>query len=97
MCDTDLITIRIWGEEKFGRSDPWIIEGTEKRPYDHWLLCAPDLPWEPDPQRENPRDRDRLFGVYERTLRALGKPYTIIAGDRDHRWRKAIATVQPIG
>ena len=102
LCDTDLITIRIWGEERFGRSDPWIVERTEQRPYDHWLLCAPDIPWEHDPQRENPHDRDRLFGVYERTLRTLDKPYTIIAGDRGRRVRKAIAAIaaltdRPVG
>lgn len=80
ICDTDLITIRIWGEEKFGRSDPWIIEQTESRPYDLWLLCRPDIPWEFDPQRENPHDRDRLFAVYEEMLRTLGKRYAIIEG-----------------
>lgn len=93
LCDTDLITLRIWGEEKFGRSDPWIVERTEQRPYDHWLLCAPDIPWEFDPQRENPHDRERLFAVYEHILSALDKPYTIISGDRDHRLRSAIATI----
>ena len=51
VCDTDLITIRIWSEEKFGRCHPWILEQSEKRHYDHWLLCMPDIPWEPDPQR----------------------------------------------
>jgi nicotinamide riboside kinase len=79
-CDTDLITIRIWGEEKFGRSDPWITEQTRTRPYDLWLLCAPDIPWVYDPQRENPHDRDRLFVVYEQLLRTLGKPYAVIRG-----------------
>ncbi|MEO8588205.1 MAG: ATP-binding protein [Flavobacteriales bacterium] len=90
VCDTDLITIRIWSEEKYGRCDPWIIQQTEERPYDLWLLCSPEMPWEPDPLRENPHDRDRLFDVYERTLRTLTKPYAVMRGDRDHRVRSAM-------
>ena len=93
ICDTDLITIRIWGEEKYGRSDPWIVQQTEHRPYDLWLLCRPDIPWVFDPQRENPHDRARLFAVYEKTLRALGKPYVIIEGARQERLEQAVASL----
>jgi NadR type nicotinamide-nucleotide adenylyltransferase len=92
-CDTDLITIRIWGEEKFGRSDPWIVRQTEERPYDLWLLCTPEMPWEPDPLRENPYDRDRLFAVYERTLRRLRKPYAVMVGDREARLQAAVEAI----
>ncbi|HEY0976728.1 MAG TPA: ATP-binding protein [Flavobacteriales bacterium] len=93
VCDTDLITIRIWGEEKYGRSDPWIIRNTEQRPYDLWLLCAPDMPWEYDPLRENPHDRDRLFEVYERTLIALRKPYVVMRGSPATRMQEAVQQV----
>lgn len=97
ICDTDLITIRIWGEEKYGRSDPWIVQQTGQRPYALWLLCAPDMPWEPDPLRENPNDRDRLFDVYERTLRALGKPYVIMRGAHAERMRDAVRAIDALG
>ncbi len=97
VCDTDLITIRIWGEEKYGRSDPWIVQQTVDRQYDLWLLCRPDIPWVYDPQRENPYDRDRLFAAYETTLKALGKPYVIIEGGREERLRQAVAAVGRLG
>ncbi len=93
ICDTDMITIRIWSEEKFGGCDARLIALTENRHYDHWLLCRPDFPWEPDPLRENPHDRDRLFVVYEKMLNELGKPYTIIEGDRAQRMRQAKAII----
>lgn len=96
-CDTDLITIRIWGEEKYGRSDPWIAQQTEQRPYDLWFLCAPDMPWEPDPLRENPHDRDRLFDVYERTLMRLGKPYMVLRGTHEERMRTAMGMIDSRG
>lgn len=95
-CDTDLITIRIWGEEKFGRSDPWIVEQTGSRHYDLWLLCAPDMPWEPDPLRENAHDRDRLFAVYERTLQQLRKPYVIMHGPHEQRMHAAMRAIDDL-
>ena len=93
VCDTDLITIRIWGEEKYGCSDPWIVQQTKSRPYDLWILCRPDIPWVYDPQRENPHDRDRLFVVYEKMLKKLKKPYVIIEGGREERLRQAVAAI----
>lgn len=97
VCDTDLITIRIWSEEKYGRCHPWILEQSEKRHYDLWLLCRPDIPWEPDPQRENPLDRDRLFDVYEGMLRRLAKPFRIIEGGPEERLRTALDAIARLG
>lgn len=93
ICDTDLITIRIWSEEKYGHCDPWIEQHTRERAYDLWLLCSPDMPWEPDPLRENPHDRDRLFGVYEDMLKWLERPYLIMQGDRGRRLAEASKAV----
>jgi nicotinamide riboside kinase len=96
LCDTDMITIRIWSEEVFGRCAPELIALSEQRLYDHWLLCRPDIPWEPDPLRENPHDRDRLFLVYEAMLRKLGKPFTIVEGEREHRMAIAVRAVDAL-
>jgi NadR type nicotinamide-nucleotide adenylyltransferase len=97
ICDTDMITIRIWSEERFGRCDPWIVEQSQRWHYDLWLLCSPDIPWEPDPLRENPHDRDRLFQVYLNMLEQLGRPYEIIAGDREARIARALRAIERIG
>lgn len=67
-CDTDLLVIKIWAEVRFQECHPWIERQLYLHPYDLFLLCKPDLPWEPDPLRENPHDRDQL---YERYLKAL--------------------------
>ncbi len=94
--DTDLITLRIWAVEKYGRCDPWIVKMTQEQRGDHYLLCTPDMPWEPDPQRENPNDRDRLFALYERELNALGRSFTIIKGDREERMRLAVTSIDEL-
>lgn len=96
ICDTDLITIRIWGQEKYGRSDPWVQATTAERPYALWLLCTPDMPWEPDPLRENPHDRDRLFTVYEQTLQQLNKPYAIMRGPHEQRLQQALQAIRDL-
>jgi nicotinamide riboside kinase len=80
--DTDLITIKIWSEYKYGNCNQWILEQierqkTEKRFY---LLCKADIPWEGDPQRENPNDRVELFEIHKKELDNLGHNYFILEG-----------------
>ena len=94
--DTDILNIKIWGLEKFGRVHPEIERLVRTLKYDLRLLCRPDIPWEPDPLRENPHDRDRLFDVWERELRACGFPYVIIEGDHEARVQKAVDVVEAV-
>ena len=82
LLDSDLITIKIWSEYKYGSCDKWIfdqieIQKTEKRFY---LLCKPDIPWQADNQRENPNDREALFKIYKEELDDLGHKYFIVEG-----------------
>ena len=53
VCDTDLLVILIWSEVKYGRCDPWIRETfencfNEKSLTRHYILCAPNIPWQKD-------------------------------------------------
>ncbi|MCB9201030.1 MAG: ATP-binding protein [Flavobacteriales bacterium] len=61
--------------------------------YHHTLLCRPTSPGSPDPLRENPLDRDRLFGLYEQELNALGRTYAVIQGERTERLHRAVHAV----
>jgi nicotinamide riboside kinase len=94
--DTDILNIKIWSQEKFGRVHPEIERLVRVLHYDLRLLCRPDIPWEPDPQRENPHDRDRLFAVWEREMQAHGFPYVIIEGSREEREQKAVDVVEAL-
>src|SRR6187549_491538 len=85
ICDTDMLTIRIWSEEKYGRCHPLLKRLTKDVHYDLWLLCKPDMPWQQDPLRENPNDRDRLFGVYESDLLEMDRPYAVMNGPHEER------------
>ena len=96
ISDTDLITIKIWSKVKYGKISRWIMQTIRNRHYDHYLLCYPDIPWEYDPFRENPDDRDWLFGLYEKELKKYGKKYTIIKGSKEIRFKTAIGIIENI-
>lgn len=90
ICDTNLLVIRVWMEEAFGSCPDWIIRETETTTrYDLHLLLYPDLPWEPDPLREHPHDRIRLFHRYESLLRETGQAFEIVRGQGKERFENA--------
>lgn len=93
-CDTSLEVIKIWSEFKYKRCHPWIIEQQQKYRANLYLLCAPDIPWTYDPQRENPDDRDVLFDIYRREL--SGELVQEIWGERKKRLQTAAAAVQTL-
>lgn len=94
--DTDLINYKIWAEEIFGKCPPEIIEGIAKETNHVYLLCAPDLPWEPDPLRENPNDRERLFERHRDEIERLGRRYEIVRDIGDERIARAEEALQQI-
>lgn len=96
VCDTDMITIRIWSEEKFGHCDRALERLARERHYDLRLLCMPDIPWEADPLRENPHDRDRLFDAYLAALRELAKPFVVVGGGREKRLHSSLRAIASI-
>ena len=83
LLDTDLITLKIWSEYKYGSCDNWILTQIEKQKIENrfYLICKPDLTWQPDKQRENPNDRDSLFEIYKQKLNDLGHKYFIVEGE----------------
>ena len=94
--DTDLTVIDIWWQEKFGppSAEFMVLRQRERqlsRTYPRaYLLCYPDLVWQPDPLRENPTDRRRLFGAYLEVLQREGWPFRVIWGQGAHRRRLAL-------
>ena len=76
--DTELIITKVWFLHKFGKCPDFVEKALHDYPMDVYLLCYPDMEWEPDPVRENPDIREYLFDWYEREIQALGIPYYII-------------------
>jgi len=95
-CDTDLLVPKIWMEHKYGYCDSWIDEQLSLRSYDLYLLCDIDMPWENDPLREHPNEREALFEKYRTALETLGARYAIIRGNGTERLNMAIENSRKI-
>ena len=76
--DTELIVTKVWFEYKYGACPDWVEQAIRSYPMDMYLLCYPDIEWEPDPVRENPNIRLELFKRYESEILRLNIPYYII-------------------
>lgn len=83
LLDTDLITIKIWSEYKYGNCEKWILDQIENQRLENrlYVLCSPDIPWQSDPFRENPDNRNVLFGLYKKELEDLEYNYLIVKGE----------------
>ena len=94
--DTDLLTLTLWWQEKYGPVPALFNEAWLSQSPRFYLLCRPDLPWEMDPLRENPKDRERLFEVHERQLQRRGCQYEVCDGTGNARAENALAIIKHI-
>jgi NadR type nicotinamide-nucleotide adenylyltransferase len=92
-ADTELINAKVWCEDVFKQAPEWILDNIPKYKYDFYLLTYPDLPWKPDPLRENPMRRDYFFKKYEHELRMIKADYAIIRGTGEARLLNAIQAI----
>ncbi len=96
ILDTDLTVIRVWWREKFGPPPGWLEDALVAQAPRLYLLCQPDLPWEPDPLRESPADLRRLYGEYRRLLIERQWPFVEIGGSGEARLLAAIAAARDV-
>ena len=97
ICDTDALTVAIWSQEKYASVDGSITDLLDADPRaDLYLLCTPDIPWEPDPLRENPHDRDRLFAVYKAELESRRARFVVISGSSEERLSQALSAIREL-
>jgi nicotinamide riboside kinase len=85
VADTEMTVLKIWSDYRFKNTSHVIIEAHKKQVFDHYFLCAPDIPWEADPLRENPLNRAELFLMYEQELIQHQWPFTILKGSLEER------------
>lgn len=90
ICDTTIMTIKIWCDYLFGDTPQDVKEEINNRHYDLYLLMDIDLPWEEDPLRDFPEHREHFMGVWESELKSLKANYIIISGLGDERLKNAL-------
>lgn len=93
--DTWLIITKVWFKWVYGKYPEWLDEQILNCPIDLFLLCKPDIPWEPDGIRENGgENRIRLYEEYRSELEFYKFPYVEIGGMGDARLFSAIAAIR---
>lgn len=92
--DTDLINYKIWAEEVFGCCPEEISAGIARESSHVYLVCKPDLPWEPDPLRHNPDDREQLYQRHLHEIKRLNRPFEVVGGRGEQRQTAAEAAVK---
>ena len=90
ICDTSMLVIAVWSQVRFGSVDPWITAQLHSNRYAGYLLCRPEMNWEPAAFRENPSDRGNLYEEYLNHLRKHRLKFVEIGGNREKRRRTAI-------
>lgn len=91
VCDTDWTVMRVWESYRFGSVT--ISASDQASANAFYLLCSPDIPWEADPLREHPEERQILFQWYQRLLVESGARFSIINGGRRERLEKAMEII----
>ena len=91
--DTDLQNLFLWWQEKYGPAPRKLCRAYKAQSERFFLLCKPDLPWVYDPLRENPNDRERLYGLYYRDMVDRKLPFAVVEGDGAGRLEMSIEIV----
>lgn len=89
--DTWLVITQIWLKMVYNTVPDWIPEMIKSTPIDLFLICDTDIPWEPDPVRENGgKMRIELSKIYQKTIEAYGYPFMMVKGEGENRTKNAI-------
>jgi nicotinamide riboside kinase len=94
VADTEMTVMKIWSEYRYQQVSSIILEAYETQIFDHYFLCAHDIPWEPDPLRENSMNRQELFELFELELEKMNRPFTVLKGSLKDRQNVVKVTLE---
>ncbi|WP_158869926.1 AAA family ATPase [Maribellus comscasis] len=89
--DTWLIITKTWFEVVFKKVPEWIENEIQKTKIDLFLVCDTDLPWIPDPVRENGgENREILQKNYLKQIEYYNFNYKVVSGYDEKRLKNAL-------
>ncbi len=91
ICDTDLLTIKIWSEDKFHKCEHWLTHAFVDRAAEVYFLCTPDFSWQPDPLREDPERQNQLYQIYKDYLIHFKIRFIELTGSIENRMNLTLA------
>lgn len=93
--DTGTIVLYIWSMFKYGKCAPAIKKQLIHQNTNLYFLCSPEgIPWEEDPLRENPNQRNELFNLYHKTLLELNANFILLKGNKNERINTALKVIK---
>ena len=97
ICDTDLLELKVYSEAYYeGYCDPALLKHALNNHYDLYFLTYIDIPWTPDDLRDKPHDREGMFQRFQNALEQNQKPYFILKGDRETRFKIAVKKIKEL-
>lgn len=93
ICDTTLLTIKIWSAYQFNKISELISSSIRGNDYDLYLICNNDVDWTEDSQRRNPELRDHLLNWNMHELIKLNSEYHIVEGIGEDKLKNAIKII----
>ncbi len=93
ICDTTIVTVKVWTEHVFKNTPDVVNREFNHRHYDLYLLTNNDLPWEDDPLRNFPNQREYFYDWYLRLLEENNLNFRIVSGVNKERFQNAIDIV----
>jgi len=95
ILDTWLIITKVWFLEVYKKYPEWLDSEISRHKVDLFLVCKPDIPWVPDPLRENGGEkRDYLMSRYLEEIKITGSAFTLVGGIGEERYKNALDGVR---
>ncbi|RYY21902.1 MAG: NadR, partial [Sphingobacteriaceae bacterium] len=70
-----------------------VLDELPKQQYDLYLLLNIDMPWQDDPLRNFPTQREHFMQVWHQELQAINAKYVVISGIGDVRYQNAVKAI----
>ena len=91
ICDTDLLETKVYSEAYYsGTCNPILETYALKNSYDIYFLTYIYTPWEADDLRDKPDQREHMFKAFEIALKTYNKPYVLLRGSKEERFKLAV-------
>ena len=96
VLDTDVLSTAVYARHYYGDCPAWIERAVVQRRAALYLLCHPDVPWVPDPQRDGPLASAVINELFVGKLARVGARVVDLRGAWEARERLAVAAVDAL-
>ena len=95
--DTWLIITMVWFEVVYGKVPAWLPDTIASAPVGLFLVCSTDIPWMPDPLRENGGEmREKLHRRYIELIGEYGFRSGHVSGEGAARYQMGVDYIDSI-